>query len=63
MLKKNQILFPEKKIGHLAGIAVGHQFYSRTEMVAIGFHSHLLSGIDCLGESKGKETNLLSLED
>ncbi|KAB2625023.1 histone-lysine N-methyltransferase [Pyrus ussuriensis x Pyrus communis] len=55
MLKKNQILFPEKKIGHLPGIAVGHQFYSRAEMVAIGFHSHWLSGIDCVGESKGKE--------
>ncbi|TQD86383.1 hypothetical protein C1H46_028072 [Malus baccata] len=42
MLKKNQILFPEKKIGHLPGIAVGHQFYSRAEMVAIGFHFTLV---------------------
>ncbi|XP_070667093.1 histone-lysine N-methyltransferase, H3 lysine-9 specific SUVH4-like isoform X1 [Malus domestica] len=54
MLKENQILFPEKQIGHLPGIAVGHQFYSRAEMVALRFHSHWLNGIDFVGESKGK---------
>lgn len=33
----------------MAGIAVGHQFYSRAEMVAVGFHSHWLNGIDFMG--------------
>ncbi|WCJ40240.1 Histone-lysine N-methyltransferase H3 lysine-9 specific SUVH4 [Euphorbia peplus] len=49
MLESNAILYPEKRIGDLPGINVGHQFYSRAEMVAIGFHSHWLNGIDFMG--------------
>jgi hypothetical protein len=37
-----------------AGIEVGQQFFSRAEMVAVGFHSHWLNGIDSIGKSKGK---------
>ncbi|CAN8236508.1 unnamed protein product [Cochlearia groenlandica] len=45
----NAILYPRKMIGHLPGIDVGHQFFSRSEMVAVGFHSHWLNGIDYMG--------------
>ncbi|GAV80984.1 LOW QUALITY PROTEIN: YDG_SRA domain-containing protein, partial [Cephalotus follicularis] len=38
----------------IAGINVGHHFYSRAGMVAVGFHSHWLNGIDYLGQSYGK---------
>ena len=38
----------------VAGIAVGHQFYSRAEMVVVGFHSHWLNGIDYMGQSYSK---------
>ncbi|XP_012067354.1 histone-lysine N-methyltransferase, H3 lysine-9 specific SUVH4 isoform X2 [Jatropha curcas] len=55
MLETNAIMYPEKKIGDLAGINVGHQFYSRAEMVAVGFHSHWLNGIDYMGMSYSKE--------
>lgn len=55
MKQKNEILYPKKTIGHLPGIDVGYQFYSRAEMVAIGFHSHWLNGIDYIGKSKGKK--------
>lgn len=55
MRQKKEILYPEKTIGHIPGIDVGYQFYSRAEMVAIGFHSHWLNGIDYIGESKGKK--------
>lgn len=34
-----------------AGINVGHQFFSRVEMVAVGLHGLWLSGIDYIGES------------
>jgi euchromatic histone-lysine N-methyltransferase len=34
----------------LSGINVGHRFYSRAEMVAVGFHSHWLNGIDYMGQ-------------
>ncbi|XP_035539901.1 histone-lysine N-methyltransferase, H3 lysine-9 specific SUVH4-like isoform X2 [Juglans regia] len=50
MVKSNKILYP-KKIGHLPGINVGHQFFSRAEMVAVGLHGLWLSGIDYIGES------------
>ncbi|KAJ1262695.1 hypothetical protein BS78_09G129300 [Paspalum vaginatum] len=43
------VLFREKRIGHLPGIDVGDQFYSRAEMVALGIHSHWLNGIDYMG--------------
>lgn len=35
----------------MIGVHVGHQFYSRAEMVAVGFHSHWLNGIDYMGMS------------
>lgn len=39
----------------MTGIEVGHQFYSRAEMVAVGFHSHWLNGIDYMGQSYKKQ--------
>ncbi|KAF5735865.1 histone-lysine N-methyltransferase H3 lysine-9 specific SUVH4 isoform X3 [Tripterygium wilfordii] len=54
MLETNSVLYPEKRIGDLPGINVGHQFYSRAEMVAVGFHSHWLNGIDYMGQSYNK---------
>ncbi|KAG9439844.1 hypothetical protein H6P81_020009 [Aristolochia fimbriata] len=45
MVGSNEILYP-KRIGALEGIDVGHQFFSRAEMVAVGLHSHWLKGID-----------------
>ncbi|WCJ42035.1 Histone-lysine N-methyltransferase H3 lysine-9 specific SUVH4 [Euphorbia peplus] len=45
----NLVMYPEKRIGELPGINVGHQFYSRAEMIAIGFHSHTMGGIDYMG--------------
>jgi len=38
----------------MVGIEVGYQFYSRAEMVAVGFHSHWLNGIDFMGQSYAK---------
>jgi hypothetical protein len=38
----------------IEGIEVGYQFYSRAEMVAVGFHSHWLNGIDFIGQSYSK---------
>ncbi|CAN1137594.1 Histone-lysine N-methyltransferase, H3 lysine-9 specific SUVH4 [Linum perenne] len=55
MSQANAILYPKKTIGNLPGIEVGHQFYSRAEMVVIGIHSHWLSGIDYIGASNQKE--------
>ncbi|TKY62973.1 Histone-lysine N-methyltransferase, H3 lysine-9 specific SUVH4 [Spatholobus suberectus] len=54
MMENNEILYPEKRIGHIPGIDVGYQFYSRAEMVAVGFHSHWLNGIDYMGLSYAK---------
>ncbi|XP_021300464.1 histone-lysine N-methyltransferase, H3 lysine-9 specific SUVH4-like [Herrania umbratica] len=54
MMEKNEVLYPEKTIGSLPGIDVGHRFYSRAEMVAVGFHSHWLNGIDYMGQSYKK---------
>ncbi|XP_044466136.1 histone-lysine N-methyltransferase, H3 lysine-9 specific SUVH4-like isoform X2 [Mangifera indica] len=54
MMEENEILYPEKRIGDIPGINVGHQFYSRSEMVAVGFHSHWLNGIDFMGMSYGR---------
>ncbi|KAF7801874.1 histone-lysine N-methyltransferase, H3 lysine-9 specific SUVH4 isoform X1 [Senna tora] len=51
MLENNETLYPEKRIGNIPGIKVGHQFYSRAEMVIVGFHSHWLNGIDYMGQS------------
>ncbi|CAN0870201.1 Histone-lysine N-methyltransferase, H3 lysine-9 specific SUVH4 [Linum grandiflorum] len=55
MLKTDAILYPKRRIGNLPGIEVGHQFYSRAEMVVIGIHSHWLCGIDYIGASFQKE--------
>ena len=38
----------------MVGIDVGYQFYSHAEIVAIGFHSHWLNGIDYMGQSYAK---------
>ncbi|GMI86833.1 SET DOMAIN PROTEIN 33, SU(VAR)3-9 homolog 4, KRYPTONITE [Hibiscus trionum] len=51
MMERKEVLYPQKRIGNIPGIDVGHQFYSRAEMVAVGFHSHWLSGIDYMGQS------------
>ena len=44
--------------GQLVGISVGHRFYSRAEMVAVGFHSHWLNGIDYMGQSYKKGVSI-----
>lgn len=36
----------------IAGVDVGHQFFSRCEMVTVGFHNHWLNGIDYIGNSQ-----------
>ncbi|KAL6497624.1 Histone-lysine N-methyltransferase, H3 lysine-9 specific suvh4 [Orobanche hederae] len=51
MKNTGAILYPEKRFGSIPGIDVGHQFFSRAEMVAVGFHQHWLNGIDYIGES------------
>ncbi|XP_021999236.1 histone-lysine N-methyltransferase, H3 lysine-9 specific SUVH4 isoform X2 [Helianthus annuus] len=51
MIECNEVLFPTKRFGHLPGIDVGYQFYSRAEMVALGLHSHWLNSIDYMGVS------------
>ncbi|KAL1352566.1 hypothetical protein HN51_016557 [Arachis hypogaea] len=58
MMTNNEILYPEKRIGDLPGIEAGHQFFSRGEMVAVGFHSHWLNGIDYMGKSYGKVNSI-----
>ncbi|XP_026432555.1 histone-lysine N-methyltransferase, H3 lysine-9 specific SUVH4-like [Papaver somniferum] len=49
MLDENTILYPDKRPGHLPGVDVGHQFYSRAEMCVVGLHNHWLNGIDFMG--------------
>ncbi|KAL6521837.1 Histone-lysine N-methyltransferase, H3 lysine-9 specific suvh4 [Orobanche gracilis] len=51
MMNTGAILYPEKRFGSIPGIDVGHQFFSRAEMVVVGFHQHWLNGIDYIGES------------
>ncbi|KEH26476.1 histone-lysine N-methyltransferase, suvh protein [Medicago truncatula] len=58
MMQNNEILYPGKRIGSIPGIEVGYQFYSRAEMVAVGFHSHWLNGIDFIGKSYSKTYKL-----
>lgn len=58
MKRSNEVLYPEKRFGHLPGIGVGYQFYSRSAMAAIGFHSHWLSGIDYMGKCYQKVNNM-----
>lgn len=33
----------------MTGIEVGHQFFSRAEMVVVGCHHHRMAGIDFIG--------------
>ncbi|KAK8715924.1 hypothetical protein V6N13_043249 [Hibiscus sabdariffa] len=54
MKQRKEVLYPQKRIGNIPGIDVGHRFYSRAEMVAVGFHSHWLNGIDFMGQSYRK---------
>ncbi|KAG9138482.1 hypothetical protein Leryth_012762 [Lithospermum erythrorhizon] len=55
-IKDNKsVLYPQKRCGSIPGIEVGHQFFSRAEMVVIGFHHHWLSGIDYIGKSAGTD--------
>lgn len=54
MIETKTILYPTKRFGALQGVDVGHQFYSRAEMVVVGLHSHWLNGIDYMGQSYKK---------
>ncbi|CAN8256404.1 unnamed protein product [Cochlearia groenlandica] len=47
--RANAVFYSRKTIGPLPGIDVGHQFFSRAEMAAVGFHNHWLNGIDYMG--------------
>ncbi|KAL3640020.1 hypothetical protein CASFOL_014988 [Castilleja foliolosa] len=51
MMKTGTVLNPEKRIGSVPGVDVGHQFFSRAEMVVVGFHQHWLNGIDYIGKT------------
>ncbi|XP_021866538.1 histone-lysine N-methyltransferase, H3 lysine-9 specific SUVH4 isoform X2 [Spinacia oleracea] len=51
MMNTGKVLYPSKRFGAIPGVDVGHQFFSRAEMVAVGFHSHWLNGIDYMGTS------------
>lgn len=55
MMTSNTILCPQERIGSIPGIDVGHQFFSRCEMVTVGFHNHWLNGIDYIGQSSQKD--------
>ncbi|CAH9116891.1 unnamed protein product [Cuscuta epithymum] len=55
MRQNKELLQTTKAIGDIPGIEVGHQFFSRCEMVVIGFHTHWLNGIDYIGQTKQKE--------
>lgn len=54
MKETNTILYPNKQFGSIPGVDVGHQFFSRAEMVAVGCHSHWLNGIDFIGKTRNK---------
>ncbi|KAL8153719.1 hypothetical protein V2J09_011479 [Rumex salicifolius] len=51
MMETSAILYPRKQFGEIPGVEVGHQFFSRAEMVVVGFHSHWLNGIDYMGQN------------
>ncbi|CAO2828670.1 unnamed protein product [Amaranthus hypochondriacus] len=51
MMEAGKVLFPMKRFGDIPGVDVGHQFFSRAEMVVVGFHSHWLNGIDYMGQA------------
>lgn len=54
MMETKSVIYSEKRIGNIPGIYVGYQFFSRAEMVVVGFHSHWLNGIDYMGQSYSK---------
>ncbi|XP_022888854.1 histone-lysine N-methyltransferase, H3 lysine-9 specific SUVH4-like isoform X1 [Olea europaea var. sylvestris] len=58
MMEMGAILNPEKRFGSIPGIDVGHQFFSRAEMVVVGFHGHWLNGIDFIGTAARKWLNI-----
>ncbi|KAK9064695.1 hypothetical protein SSX86_016077 [Deinandra increscens subsp. villosa] len=51
MINSGSIFKPQRRIGSVPGVDVGHQFFSRCEMVTVGFHNHWLNGIDYIGAS------------
>nr|GEW94992.1 histone-lysine N-methyltransferase, H3 lysine-9 specific SUVH4 isoform X1 [Tanacetum cinerariifolium] len=55
MQKSNLTLVPKNRMGSVPGVDVGHQFFSRCEMVTVGFHNHWLCGIDYIGVGQQKE--------
>lgn len=57
MSETNDLLNPESRVGAIPGVDVGHQFFSRAEMVAVGFHSHWLMGIDYISSNASKKYN------
>uniref|UniRef100_A0A165XHG0 Histone-lysine N-methyltransferase n=1 Tax=Daucus carota subsp. sativus TaxID=79200 RepID=A0A165XHG0_DAUCS len=57
MIETGSALRPNR-IGSIPGIDVGHQFFSRAEMVAAGFHNHWLNGIDYVGQNGSKIEDL-----
>uniref|UniRef100_A0ACD5U3H3 Uncharacterized protein n=1 Tax=Avena sativa TaxID=4498 RepID=A0ACD5U3H3_AVESA len=59
MQATNAILYPEKRIGHLPGVEVGDQFYSRAEMVVLGIHGHWMKGIDYVGSKYEDKVRLV----
>ncbi|PIN24226.1 histone H3 (Lys9) methyltransferase SUV39H1/Clr4, required for transcriptional silencing [Handroanthus impetiginosus] len=63
MMKLNATLYTEKRIGPIPGFDVGHQFFSRAEMVVVGFHQHWLNGIDFIGQTAKKSRKILGLDD
>ncbi|KAF5201487.1 Histone-lysine N-methyltransferase, H3 lysine-9 specific SUVH4 [Thalictrum thalictroides] len=54
MIATETILNTTKMFGEIPGVDVGHQFYSRAEMVVVGLHRHWLNGIDFVGKGHGK---------
>ncbi|KAL3636717.1 hypothetical protein CASFOL_019016 [Castilleja foliolosa] len=51
MKKTGATLNNDKRFGTVPGIDVGHQFFCRAEMAAVGFHQHWLWGIDYIGKT------------
>lgn len=51
----NKYLYKRKFLGHVPGINVGDQFFSRCELTPIGLHGHWLAGIDFMGGLYKKE--------
>uniref|UniRef100_A0ACD5TAH4 Uncharacterized protein n=1 Tax=Avena sativa TaxID=4498 RepID=A0ACD5TAH4_AVESA len=61
MQATNAVLYPEKRIGHLPGVDVGVQFYSRAEMVVLGIHGHWMKGIDYMSSKYEDKTGYQGL--